>query len=99
MEGRSCRDTELMEAMMTEIQRSETISSKLDQIAKLAKRMPETARTSLSHHIDLDWLRETYVRTRKNGATGIDGQTAAEYEANLEANLRSLLDRAKSGMY
>ena len=28
---------------------------------------------------------------------GVDGQTAAEYEANLEANLRSLLDRAKSG--
>jgi group II intron reverse transcriptase/maturase len=27
----------------------------------------------------------------------VDGQTAAEYEANLEENLRSLLDRAKSG--
>ncbi len=29
----------------------------------------------------------------------MDGQTAADYEANLEANLRSLLDRAKSGGY
>jgi hypothetical protein len=27
----------------------------------------------------------------------VDGQTAAEYETNLEANLRTLLDRAKSG--
>jgi RNA-directed DNA polymerase len=61
--------------------------------------MPEKAMTSLSHHIDLEWLREAHARTRKNGATGIDGQTAAEYEANLEANLQSLLDRAKSGMY
>jgi group II intron reverse transcriptase/maturase len=61
--------------------------------------MPDKAMTSLSHHIDLDWLHEAYARTRKSGATGIDGQTAAEYEANLEGNLRSLLDRAKSGMY
>lgn len=61
--------------------------------------MPGKAMTSLSQHIDLDWLRESYARTRKNGATGIDGQTAADYEANLEANLQSLLDRAKSGMY
>ncbi len=28
---------------------------------------------------------------------GVDGQTAADYAADLEGNLRSLLDRAKSG--
>ena len=84
---------------MTETSSSKIISTKLNRIATLAKQMPEKAMTSLSHHIDLDWLREAYARTRKNGATGIDGQTAAEYEANLEGNLQSLLDRAKSGMY
>ena len=84
---------------MTETSSSKIISTKLDRIATLAKQMPEKAMTSLSHHIDLDWLREAYARTRKHGATGIDGQTAAEYEANLESNLQSLLDRAKSGMY
>jgi len=61
--------------------------------------MPDVALTSLSHHIDLDWLREAYRRTRKDGATGIDGQTAAEYDAHLELNLQSLLDRAKTGDY
>ena len=30
---------------------------------------------------------------------GVDGQTAAEYAANLEGNLRSLLERCKSGTY
>ncbi len=84
---------------MAESPSSRIISTKLDRIATLAKKMPGTAITSLSHHIDLDWLREAHARTRKNGATGIDGQTAAEYEANLESNLQSLLDRAKSGMY
>jgi group II intron reverse transcriptase/maturase len=61
--------------------------------------MPGTALTTLAHYIDLDWLREAYARTRKNGAAGVDGQTAAEYEANLESNLQSLLGRAKSGAY
>jgi hypothetical protein len=39
------------------------------------------------------------MRTRKDGATGIDGATAQDYEANLEANLRGLLERIKSGRY
>lgn len=55
--------------------------------------------TTLSHYIDLAWLREAYRLTRKDGAVGVDGQTAHEYEQNLEANLQSLLDRAKSGTY
>jgi RNA-directed DNA polymerase len=36
---------------------------------------------------------------RPDGATGVDGQTAADYAAHLGANLRSLLERAKSGSY
>jgi group II intron reverse transcriptase/maturase len=55
--------------------------------------------TTLAHHIDIDWLREAFRRTRKDGATGVDGQSADEYATNLEGNLRSLLDRAKSGTY
>ena len=55
--------------------------------------------TSLAHLIDIDWLHEAYRRTRKDGAAGVDGQTAEDYAANLEGNLRSLLDRAKSGTY
>jgi len=76
-----------------------TVSTKQARIAALAKQMPGTALTSLSHHMDLAWLREAYRRTRKDGAVGVDGQTADEYAANLEGNLQSLLDRVKSGTY
>jgi len=55
--------------------------------------------TSLNHYIDLPWLREAYRRTRKDGAVGVDGQTAADYEVDLGDNLQSLLNRAKSGTY
>ena len=74
-----------------------TISTKQQRIAELARLMPEKAMTSLSHHMDLDWMKEAYRRTRKDGAVGIDGQTGQDYEVNLEDNLQSLLDRAKSG--
>jgi hypothetical protein len=50
--------------------------------------------TTLAHHIDIDWLLEAYRQTRKDGAVGVDGQTAADYEANLMGNLQDLLDRA-----
>ena len=55
--------------------------------------------TSLNHHIDLIWLYEAYRRTRKDGAAGVDGQTADAYAEHLEENLQDLLDRAKSGRY
>jgi len=80
-------------------QGSTTISTKLERIAKLAREAPGMAFTTLAHHIDIDWLREAYRRTRKDGAPGVDRMTAGEYEANLEENLRSLLERAKSGTY
>jgi len=55
--------------------------------------------TSLHHLIDLEWMNEAYRLTRKDGAPGIDGVTATDYEANLEANLQDLLTRIKSGRY
>jgi len=65
----------------------------------LAKQSPQMAFTALNHYLDRDWLREAFSRTRKDGAVGVDGQTWAEYAENLEENLQSLLDQAKSGTY
>src|SRR5262245_34773621 len=75
------------------------ISTRLQRIAELAQRMPQTALTTLAHHLDADLLLEAYRRTRKDGAAGVDGQTAEAYAENLEGNLRALLERAKSGLY
>ena len=75
------------------------VSTRLGRIAKLAKEKPDEALTTLSHHIDIAWLHEAYRRTRKDGARGVDGQSAEQFSERLEENLRSLLDRAKSGTY
>ena len=82
---------------MTGTSTPESVSTKLERIAKLAKQMPGAALRTLAHHIDIEWLKEAHRRVRKDGALGVDGQTAAEYAQNLEGNLQSLLDRAKSG--
>lgn len=75
------------------------VSTKQQRIAELAQQTPPMGFFSLAHHIDLRWLYEAYLRVRPDGATGVDGQTAQDYGAHLGDNLRSLLERAKSGTY
>ena len=75
------------------------VSTKLQKIADLAKGAPDMVITSLSHHIDVAMLYEAHKKTRRDSAVGLDKQTKYEYEANLEANLESLLNRFKSGTY
>lgn len=65
----------------------------------MARTHRDRALTSLHHVLDLEWMLEAYRTTRKDGATGIDGITAADYAENLEVNLLDLLDRIKSGRY
>lgn len=84
---------------MTGTPNSEAFSTKLQRIAELARSMPQTALTNLSHHIDVEWLREAFRRTRKDGAVGVDGQTWSDYERDLARNLADLLTRFKSGRY
>lgn len=75
----------------------ESVSTKQERIAQLARSNPAMAFTSLNHYLDEEWIRYAYELTRKGGAAGVDGQTAQEYALNLEQNLGSLLDRLKSG--
>jgi group II intron reverse transcriptase/maturase len=78
---------------------ADNISTRLQRIAELARKAATKAFTSLAHYIDVDLLHEAFRRTRKDGATGVDGRTGAEYAEHLEDNLASLLDRFKSGSY
>jgi len=75
------------------------VYTKQQRIAELAKQMLEAGFTSLAYYIDLEWLKEAYRRTRKDGATGVDDVTAGQYEEELDNNLSSLLERFKSGSY
>jgi RNA-directed DNA polymerase len=84
---------------MTGTPRPEPVSTKQQRIAELARNCPDMAFTNLAHHIDIIWLHKAHALTRKDGAVGVDGQTAEDYETNLWGNLQDLLNRAKSGTY
>src|SRR5262249_6474792 len=75
------------------------LCTKRQRIAELARTKSGVALSTLHHVLDLEWMREAYRLTRKDGALGIDGVTAAEYAQNLETNLSDLLERIKSGRY
>ncbi|GHV96106.1 hypothetical protein AGMMS50293_24260 [Spirochaetia bacterium] len=53
----------------------------------------------IAHHIDVPWMYCAYDWTRKDGAKGIDGVGAAEYEQGLMAKLENLVELLKSGTY
>lgn len=49
--------------------------------------------------IDLHWLWEASLRVRKNSASGVDGQTYADYEEGRRDRLEALLTKTKDGNY
>jgi retron-type reverse transcriptase len=65
----------------------------------LARGNPEMAFYTLNQYIDYEWVHYAYECTRKDGAVGVDDQTAEDYAANLEQNLLNLVDQLKSGHY
>ena len=97
VEGSGRRSAEPSEGKTRETSGSQMVSTKVARIAELARNAPGLVFRTLAHHIDIEWLYEAYRRTRKDGAVGVDGQSADAYAQELESNLRSLLERAKSG--
>jgi RNA-directed DNA polymerase len=88
-----------LEGNMPGASEPDLVSTKQQRIAELARQSPQMGFFSLAHHIDLRWLHAAYLQVRPDGAAGVDGQTLQDYTANLGDNLRSLLERAKSGTY
>ena len=84
---------------MTGTSGREVVSTRQEKLVELARIEPKRVLTTLAHHVDEVWMREAYRRTRKDRAAGVDGVTAGEYEADLDGNLKRLLERFKSGTY
>jgi len=84
---------------MADTLKSGNVSTKLARIAELAREDRKRAFVSIAQVIDVEWMREAYHRTRKDGAVGVDRQTAEEFAEHLEANLKALVDGLHSGRY
>lgn len=77
-----------------------TLQQDLRRVREAAARNKELQLTTLWHHVyNVDHLRATFHALRKDAAPGVDGQTWADYTANLEENLQDLADRLRRGAY
>jgi group II intron reverse transcriptase/maturase len=76
----------------------ETVSTKLQQLARQAVDHPDRVFTSLAHLVDVDLLREAHARTASK-SPGIDRVTKKAYAQDLESNLADLHERLRTGRY
>ena len=75
------------------------MATKLDRIEEMSANNPRMVFTSLYHLINEDLLRECHQDLDGKKATGVDNITKAEYEANLDENLKELVERLKRKSY
>ena len=70
-----------------------SVSSALTALNRKAEEAPKYRFRDLYRLINLQALYESFRSLKKNAAPGVDGVTYADYERDLDKNLRSLLDR------
>ncbi len=77
-----------------------TLPNELDRIRHAAQRNREEQFVSLWHHVyDIGRLRTSFLKLKRNTASGIDKMTWKEYGRNLENNLEDLSKRLRQGSY
>src|SRR6266496_737644 len=75
------------------------VSSALDRVRQVAQRDKEARFTALLHHVSLHRLGLAFDEVNPKAVPGVDGVSWAEYERDLEANLRDLHERVQQGRY
>jgi RNA-directed DNA polymerase len=72
------------------------MSTARQTIAAKAKHDPTARCTSLAHLLPPAVLRETWQQLHRTGASGIDGETIAEFESNLAERIQALWHRLRA---
>jgi group II intron reverse transcriptase/maturase len=75
------------------------MGTKLDRIEEMSASNPKMVFTSVYHLINEDLLRQCHKEMDGKKATGVDEVTKAEYEVNLDENLKDLVERLKKKSY
>jgi group II intron reverse transcriptase/maturase len=75
------------------------MSTQLERIAEKAKADRKLCFTALAHHVTPEFLVETWGLMNRRGASGIDGETAGEFERDLNQRVKQIVARLKAGAY
>jgi group II intron reverse transcriptase/maturase len=75
------------------------VSQGLARIRQVARERKKEKLTALLHHVSVDLLEAAFYELKQNAASGVDGTTWCDYEADLERNLEDLHVRVHRGAY
>lgn len=75
------------------------METQLTRIAEKAKANPKLRFTTLGHHINEQSLMAAHAKMPKHKAVGVDGESWATYDQNLEENIKSLVAKMKRQAY
>lgn len=75
------------------------METELKRIAELVSKKPNYKLQTIAHVINVENLKETHKKMDGNKAAGVDDTTKAEYNENLEENLKQLIERMKRQEY
>jgi retron-type reverse transcriptase len=73
--------------------------SGLERVRQAANKDSKQKFTALLHHVNVELLRASYYRLKKQAAPGVDGVRWEEYGRDLEARLADLHGRIHRGAY
>lgn len=99
VEGRGRPGTGRHEQAIAQTQSRATMPPNLVRVREASSKDRRTRFTALLHHVDVEALARAFRRLKRNAAAGIDGETVATYEQDLERKLVELHHRVHSGRY
>ena len=98
-EGRDQPEGTPREGSRVRTQSRVALPSNLARVNATARKAVQTRFTALLHHVDVEALERAFRRQKRQASAGVDGVTVADYEQNLEFNLRDLCARVHTGRY
>ena len=75
------------------------MTTELAGIAIKAKADSKCRFTSLAHILTPAFLKETWQQKNRRGASGVDGETCAQFKGDLDGRVVQLWERLKAGQY
>lgn len=78
---------------------AESVSTKLERIATLARSDQRLKFTSLAHLLTEEYLRENLAKLNKHAAAGVDGVTVEQYRQSADEHIRGVYEQLRAGRY
>lgn len=75
------------------------VTQALERVRQAARQRKKEKFTSLLHHIDPAMLRTAFHAIRRDAAPGVDGETWADYEKDLDCKIEALHSKIHRGAY